>query len=474
LGTWKYAYDAVGNLTQQTDAKNQEINLEFDELNRLTRKIYPDNAAVLFEYDQGVNAIGKRSKVSDNSGQTSYAYDERGRVSREEVVVEGQTFAFDFTYDQVDRLKTLTYPDGEIVAYTYNDLGQLVKVQGEDVYLASAEYEQPSGKMTAQVLGNTTQTTFGYDILQRLISLSTQSTIGSFQNLGYAYDPVGNIAQISDALTASETLSFGYDFLNRLTSASGPYQAGYAYDEVGNILTKNEGDLQLALEYADPAHRHAPSKVSGQDYVYDANGNLISDGKRTYTYNYDNRPVEIDYQGTKTTLTYNGDGRRVKKAVAGGEGRTFAQGWSLVTKSDLNNSSDAQGALVYLQGQCQSSAFLTKKTGNWWQDYLAGFGGTNFSLEDNQSYYLYLPQTCVSADNLTILYPSESYQVVLENGEVTKHYMAGGKATAVRKGDELYFIHTDHLGSTTFVTDPTGEKTASQKYYPYGLTREAE
>ncbi|NIM03413.1 hypothetical protein GTN66_04590, partial [bacterium] len=76
----------------------------------------------------------------------------------------------------------------------------------------------------------------------------------------------------------------------------------YAYDEVGNILTKNEGDLQLALEYADPAHRHAPSRVNDENYVYDANGNLLADGKRTYAYNFDNRPVEIVYQGIRSLL----------------------------------------------------------------------------------------------------------------------------------------------------------------------------
>ncbi|NIM03414.1 hypothetical protein GTN66_04595 [bacterium] len=105
---------------------------------------------------------------------------------------------------------------------------------------------------------------------------------------------------------------------------------------------------------------------------------------------------------------------------------------------------------------------------------MPGYGGDNFSLSEGEDYQLYLSSACVSPENMTVLYPSESYQVVLENGEVTKHYMAGGKAVAVRKGEELYFMHTDHLGSTTFVTDPAGEKSASQKYYPYGLTRETE
>ncbi|MEW5872532.1 MAG: SpvB/TcaC N-terminal domain-containing protein [Chloroflexota bacterium] len=40
MGTWYYAYDAVGNLVRQTDARQQRICLYYDELNRLRGKHY--------------------------------------------------------------------------------------------------------------------------------------------------------------------------------------------------------------------------------------------------------------------------------------------------------------------------------------------------------------------------------------------------------------------------------------------------
>ena len=40
MGLWSYAYDALGNLTRQTDARGQRICLYYDPLNRLLGKHY--------------------------------------------------------------------------------------------------------------------------------------------------------------------------------------------------------------------------------------------------------------------------------------------------------------------------------------------------------------------------------------------------------------------------------------------------
>jgi len=41
MGGWGYQYDANGNLTSQTDARNYTILFSYDALNRLTNKHYP-------------------------------------------------------------------------------------------------------------------------------------------------------------------------------------------------------------------------------------------------------------------------------------------------------------------------------------------------------------------------------------------------------------------------------------------------
>jgi hypothetical protein len=39
-------------------------------------------------------------------------------------------------------------------------------------------------------------------------------------------------------LVSSETETFGYDYLDRLTEVSGAYSESYSYDALGNITNK--------------------------------------------------------------------------------------------------------------------------------------------------------------------------------------------------------------------------------------------
>jgi RHS repeat-associated protein len=54
---------------------------------------------------------------------------------------------------------------------------------------------------------------------------------------------------------------------------------------------------------------------------------------------------------------------------------------------------------------------------------------------------------------------------------VTKYYYHGSQRVAMRQGDVVYFIHSDHLGSTSLTTDITGTLVAETRYLPYGEER---
>ena len=56
------------------------------------------------------------------------------------------------------------------------------------------------------------------------------------------------------------------------------------------------------------------------------------------------------------------------------------------------------------------------------------------------------------------------------------YYYAGGKPIAMREltasdGNTLYYLHSDHLGSTSLTTSSAGAVVARQYYYPYGEIR---
>jgi RHS repeat-associated protein len=110
------------------------------------------------------------------------------------------------------------------------------------------------------------------------------------------------------------TISYEYDALYRLTKSD--YTSGesyeYSYDPVGNRLQQIiDGDTTDYLY--DAANRLA--EVDGQSYTFDANGNLLSTGILTNTWDAANRLVEISRNDTTVQPIYNGINDRVGQTV---------------------------------------------------------------------------------------------------------------------------------------------------------------
>ncbi|MBC7250776.1 MAG: PKD domain-containing protein, partial [Anaerolineae bacterium] len=321
MGLWSYTYDANGNLESQTDAAGRTIQFEYDALNRLTDKLYPPGsgmADVHYSYDEGPNGIGRRTGMTDGSGSTAYTYDARGRKVREvKAITDAAVYTTTYTYDDADRVATMTYPDGEVITYTYDAQGlpqAMSSSLGED-FVQNATYNQ-AGQLTALYLGNGRITSYDYNPLNfRLESLVTD---GGLQNLAYTYDAVGNVLSIQDAILG-QTQHFQYDPLDRLVrayttgSGEGSYDRSYAYDQIGNMTRK--GDLTLA--YEDAAHVHAVTSAGENSYTYDANGNMVLrvENGMTYTQEFDleNRLVKVISGTEETGFVYDGDGVRVKR-----------------------------------------------------------------------------------------------------------------------------------------------------------------
>ena len=111
-------YDAAGNLQTSTDARGKVTNYSYDALNRVISVRFSSGLASNFEYDGGAagaaNAIGHLTKMSDESGQTSYAYNQQGRLlskvqsSKSAGTVLVRTL--NYAYGSDGKLSSLTYP----------------------------------------------------------------------------------------------------------------------------------------------------------------------------------------------------------------------------------------------------------------------------------------------------------------------------------------------------------------------------
>jgi YD repeat-containing protein len=85
---------------------------------------------------------------------------------------------------------------------------------------------------------------------------------------------------------------------------------------------------------ADYTANHITS-TAGQQYAYDGNGNIISDGIRTFAYNQDNRLVRVSIGGGVVgEYAYDAFGRRVKKVASGVTVLYHYVGGNLIAETD--------------------------------------------------------------------------------------------------------------------------------------------
>lgn len=371
LGVWKYAYDANGNLVKQQDAKNQIIEFKYDSLNRLVVKNYNGPARadrgtarnfIRFVYDRDTDdkgtvinpnlpwaqslgglstpsgpLIGKRVRMWDVTGNSSFSYDFRGRLTRQEKVIDKnilgesglETSSTSYEYYDSDSLKTTILPTGERVEQVINPYGQLVKTKSDlGEYLKDQWYNRFASP-TKSTIGNNLAARRYYDALGRVfrICVGKNCETGALDGVLMNYtivnrDKVGNILKIKNDMRGGANLDLNYTYDNsyQLLRASGnPYTAQYDYDPEGNMLKKQEGNEVVNMQYTDPLHKHAVTSVNGTNYRYDANGNLLEDEERSYIWDLDNKPVRIrmtkDGIVTVTEFAYDGDGNRVMKRV---------------------------------------------------------------------------------------------------------------------------------------------------------------
>ncbi|MBK9095347.1 MAG: hypothetical protein IPM84_21840 [Anaerolineae bacterium] len=250
-------------------------------------------------------------------------------------------------YDSADRPLWQKYPGGnagqlgEQVMFTYNTQGLLRQVQsnGSTYYVGETLYNA-LGQTTQRWLGSTTgvvQQLYTYTAAEnfRLVTLKTgnASPYTNLQNISYTYDDVGNVLTITDAAAygGSQTQTFAYDALHRLSTAQASGATGYGgyslknygYDAIGN-LTAFESATQNQY-YQDAAHKHAVTHIGGtapgnQKYWYDANGNATRriSGSQDITLSYDaeNRLTGMS-GGVTASYVYDGDGARVKETAGG-------------------------------------------------------------------------------------------------------------------------------------------------------------
>jgi len=303
--TMGFVYDAVGNRTQRTDYKGQVTDYAYDNLNRLTTITYNGTPSAQATY--GYDDLSRLTSATNTSGTVGFTYDNRNRLKTETDVFG---HLVEYGYD-ANGNRTQLKLDGNVqTGYAYDAANRLTTLTDEAMQNFTFGYDT-ANKLISRIMPNGITTSYGYDGMSRLTRLTDASLTSTLFDRQYAYNNANQISQITD-LTQSRT--FGYDNVDRLTSQTGSIfgNESYSFDAVGNRTASHRS----ATYGYQPFNRLTSTATA--TYGYDANGATVSKSESgtnwTYTWDFENRMVSAGNGLSQANYVYDALGRRVSRS----------------------------------------------------------------------------------------------------------------------------------------------------------------
>ena len=231
-----YQYDAIGRLDTMTDRTGALlVHYEYDDAGRLSKKTLGNGVYTTYAYDAAGNVTHLVNLRADGTilSRYDYTYDISGR--RTSMTTLDGTFAYG--YDALGQLTSVTYPDGHIVTYDYDEVGNRIRVIDNGV---ETDYTTNDLNQYTQV-GDVTYT---FDADGNMISQTEKGVTTT-----YSYDAENRLVGVN---TPTDTWSYGYDPLgNRVGSTHNGSATNYVIDPtgLGNVAAEYNGSGQLVARY---------------------------------------------------------------------------------------------------------------------------------------------------------------------------------------------------------------------------------
>ena len=477
--TW--TYDNFGKLKQmqfpRTNGISERITYHYDRAGQLQSVYNGDLASYHYIQEIGYDKFGDRVHIKyGNGSNTTYSYNADNRRLYQTVTLSNTRLCIAgrmYNYDDVGNITSVsTISSNQLLpainhTYAYDPLNRLIEAHGRS-----------QGNSTLYDLNMT------YDNMYRITSKhqSIQQQNVQFAgklfagyNLDYSYSQTaGKKFQMS---TVSDT---NYRTANNAPTANDsiPEAHSYEYDNNGNILYVNTLRLK-------------PDMTAQPDTVQRTR-------EEKFRWDEENRLTALTQNGYVSHYWYDADGERTVK-MHGGSMAMFVNSVRDGRMLDMQPSTAYFSPYFCIQGNSFTkhlyigSERVASMTGTLSPGDVSNSpaGGFNIShagydvgvtqlnipyatkraamIDSAEANYAYfdLPNALEGQSRQTreFVLPAEDSQEMGNGGNVG---CSTGPRGEVSYNGNIWFIHTDHLGSSTLVSDGNGSISQQIEYLPYG------
>ena len=474
------------------DIRTYVYGATYDSWNRVQTMTYPDGEVVTYHY----NAAGQvESLTSNKQGRQSVIVDKIGYDKEGHTVYTklGNGTETTYTYDkQRERLQVMNLTaDGQTVMenkYRYDAVDNILGI-------TNAANPTSLTKLNKAKLGGRSSHTYEYDELNRLIHANGKAKRASYDmvmSFGRMSEPLTKVQKVDSTTTAkSYNFAYKYEDSNHPTALTQIGHDHYTYDANGNpTLVTNDSANTTREMYWDEDNRLMVLSDNGKTsrYTYNAAGERIMKSYGTMEGVYINgAPQGITFHETDNFTLYPasilsvnknrftkhyfiGDKRVASRIGTGMFNNVYGRNGSYVTAGQQDYAERMN------QIQTQKEAYYKKvgvapgvptEKGAYGDPENTGVGYnavlTELGNHDVPQGWVQTPRPNTTPN--TNPGPPVSWNDPSNPDDPQAGY--GYIANDTTK-EETFFYHSDHLGSTSYITDDHANITQYDAYLPYG------
>jgi RHS repeat-associated protein len=236
----RIVYDAVERPFQITDANNVTVTNQFDLLNRLVARFWPDGVGEGFGWETN----GLVAYTNRNGKVTRFARDGAGRLT---AVTNANQEIMRVAYNALNEVTELWDGRTNHTGWTYNEFGQLATKADAFGLDALRLRRDANGQVTNRWTPQMGDTAY---ILDRAGNLKTISN--ALSTINYTYDSLNRLKTMADAVG---TTTFSYTTAGQFQSEDGPWTSdtltnGYTEGQRTSLsLNSQPSSLNLTYSY---------------------------------------------------------------------------------------------------------------------------------------------------------------------------------------------------------------------------------